>query len=248
LWPRKCCWRNEPGRYVVPHQRKSINGELREFLKQKLPEYMVPRSFVMLNELPLTASGKLNPRALPAPEDSYDRAPVILAVPETPLEKSLTAISLTFWKSKRLESMTTSLIWRTTLCWPCASFRRSTGNWANGCPWQFSPGATVSQLAAVIQKDWTPEWSSLVAINPIQSAQQTGSKPPFFCVHALGGNVLEYYDLAHYLGTDQPFYGLQSPGLDGKRSPHTRVEDMAAHYIKEMRERASHFERHYSTQ
>ena len=62
------------------------------------------------------------------------------------------------------------------------------------------------------------------------------SKPPFFCVHALGGNVLEYYDLARHLGDDQPFYGLQSAGLDGRRPPHTRVEDMAAHYIKEMRE------------
>jgi aspartate racemase len=48
--------------------------------------------------------------------------------------------------------------------------------------------------------------------------------------------VLEYYDLASHLGEDQPFYGLQSQGLDGSRPPHTRVEDMAAHYIKEMRE------------
>jgi aspartate racemase len=55
-------------------------------------------------------------------------------------------------------------------------------------------------------------------------------------VHALGGNVLEYYALAHYLGDGQPFYGLQSAGLDRKHAAHTRVEDMAAHYIKEMRE------------
>jgi thioesterase domain-containing protein len=48
--------------------------------------------------------------------------------------------------------------------------------------------------------------------------------------------VLEYYDLARHLGSEQPFYGLQSAGLDGSRAPHTRVEDMAAHYIKEMRE------------
>jgi thioesterase domain-containing protein len=86
----------------------------------------------------------------------------------------------------------------------------------------------------VIRKDWKPEWSSLVEIQPATSIE--GSKPAFFCVHALGGNVLEYYDLARHLGSDQPFYGLQSAGLDGSRPPHTRVEDMAAHYIKEMRE------------
>jgi thioesterase domain-containing protein/acyl carrier protein len=102
---------------------------------------------------------------------------------------------------------------------------------------------TIAQLATIIekgmQKDWTVAWSSLVEIQPGQPCefrQPAGSKPPFFCVHALGGNVLEYYDLARHLGEDQPFYGLQSQGLDGKRPPHTRVEDMAAHYITEMRE------------
>jgi thioesterase domain-containing protein len=48
--------------------------------------------------------------------------------------------------------------------------------------------------------------------------------------------VLEYYDLARHLGPDQPFYGLQSRGLDGEQQPHTRITEMAAHYIKEIRE------------
>jgi thioesterase domain-containing protein len=61
-------------------------------------------------------------------------------------------------------------------------------------------------------------------------------RPPFFCVHAVGGNVLEYYELARHLGPDQPFYGLQSRGLDGSEAPHSRIEDMAAHYVKELRE------------
>jgi len=59
---------------------------------------------------------------------------------------------------------------------------------------------------------------------------------PFFCVHAVGGNVLEYYDLARHLGANQPFYGLQSRGLNGNEAPHERIDAMAAHYIKELRE------------
>jgi thioesterase domain-containing protein len=70
----------------------------------------------------------------------------------------------------------------------------------------------------------------------MEPATQPGSAAPFFCVHALGGNVLEYRDLARHMGDDRPFYGLQSAGLYGKHAAHTRVEDMAAHYIKEMRE------------
>ena len=54
-------------------------------------------------------------------------------------------------------------------------------------------------------------------------------------MHGAGGNVLIYRDLALRLGADQPFYGLQSPGLDGSCEPLTRIEDMAARYLKEIR-------------
>jgi aspartate racemase len=73
-------------------------------------------------------------------------------------------------------------------------------------------------------------WSSLVTIQP-----GGGSKSPLFLVHANRGNVLFYRDLARNLGPDQPVYGLQAQGLDGKRPPYTRVEDMAAHYVAEIR-------------
>ncbi len=88
---------------------------------------------------------------------------------------------------------------------------------------------TVEQQASLIQSEWSPPWSSLVAIQP------NGSKPPLFCVHALWGDVWYYYDLACCLGSEQPFYGLQGQSLDGKQAPHTRIEDMAAHYIREIR-------------
>jgi thioesterase domain-containing protein len=66
--------------------------------------------------------------------------------------------------------------------------------------------------------------------------QGNGTRRPFFCVHAVGGNVLEYHDLARLLGPDQPFYGLQAKGLNGRDEPHTTIKDMATHYIREMRE------------
>lgn len=73
-----------------------------------------------------------------------------------------------------------------------------------------------------------PSWSSLVTL------QANGAKRPFFCVHALGGNVLEYHPLAQFLGHDQPFYALQSYGLNKNHAPHSTIQEMAAHYIKEM--------------
>jgi thioesterase domain-containing protein len=57
---------------------------------------------------------------------------------------------------------------------------------------------------------------------------------PFFCVPCIGGNITSFYELAQGLGKEQPFYGLEAVGLDGKSKPYTKIEDMATHYIKEM--------------
>ncbi|MBO3457963.1 thioesterase domain-containing protein [Aetokthonos hydrillicola Thurmond2011] len=90
---------------------------------------------------------------------------------------------------------------------------------------------TVNLSSAALspqQEESKVSWSSLVEIQP------TGFKPPLFCIHPLGGEVLCYRELALLLGSDQPVYGLQPQGLDGKRSPYTRVEEMASHYVREI--------------
>jgi thioesterase domain-containing protein/acyl carrier protein len=89
---------------------------------------------------------------------------------------------------------------------------------------------TIEQLADLLrQHNWTRHWSSLVAIKP------GGAKPPFYCVHGSGGNVLRFRALAEHLDPEQPFYGLQAKGLDGQETPFTRVEEMAAHYLGAIR-------------
>jgi thioesterase domain-containing protein len=76
---------------------------------------------------------------------------------------------------------------------------------------------------------WEAGWSSLVPIQP------GGSRRPFFYVQAYMISVLELAPLAEQLGPDQPFYGLQPQGLDGRLPAHGTIEEMAAHYIAEMR-------------
>jgi phthiocerol/phenolphthiocerol synthesis type-I polyketide synthase E len=89
---------------------------------------------------------------------------------------------------------------------------------------------TIGELAQVLRRDTAPAgWSPLVAIQP------NGSRPAFFCMHGAGGNVLIYRELSKLLGDDQPFYGLQSQGLDGDVPPLARIEDMASLYVKEIR-------------
>jgi len=96
--------------------------------------------------------------------------------------------------------------------------------------WEYNSIEAIANYLAHESEFSVPEtWSSLVKIQP------SGSKPPFFGVHAIADNVIPYYNLARYWEQEQPVYGLQPQGLDGKQVPHNRFEDMAAHYIKEIR-------------
>ena len=78
--------------YVVPHQHSTpTTNELRQFLKAKLPDYMVPSAFVMLESMPLTSNGKVDRRALPA-ADLYSEIKDKYVAPRTPIEEILAQI------------------------------------------------------------------------------------------------------------------------------------------------------------
>lgn len=94
---------------------------------------------------------------------------------------------------------------------------------------------TVRQLAEVLRNQGAKggaesSWSALV---PLQKGN--GTKPILFCVHGVGGNVLGYNALVRYLPPDQPFYAIQGQGLNRKQKPITKMEEMAAYYVKEIR-------------
>lgn len=85
---------------------------------------------------------------------------------------------------------------------------------------------TIESLAALLERR---QWTSLVPIQP------QGTKLPIFCVHGGAGTILHLQPLARCLGPDQPFYGLQSPGLYGGAPPLKTVEEMSSHYLAELK-------------
>ncbi|QAT87101.1 long-chain-fatty-acid--CoA ligase [Corallococcus coralloides] len=221
--------------WVVGAAGKALDaGALRSFLQQRLPEYMVPARWVPLEQFPLTPSGKVNRKALPAPEGGREATRTLVA-PRTPLELRLVRI----WEevlgvhpigvrdnffelgghsllTLRLQSAIRARLGRPL---PVAALFQN---------------ATVEHLAGLLRDDAAP-WTPLVALQEGQEGAR-----PFFCVHAVGGNVAPYAELARALGPKQPFYGLQARGLDGAEPPCGSIPEMAALYVRAIREVQPH--------
>ncbi|MEO0458712.1 MAG: SDR family NAD(P)-dependent oxidoreductase, partial [Cyanobacteria bacterium P01_A01_bin.114] len=90
---------------------------------------------------------------------------------------------------------------------------------------------TVEQLAELLgDTEGKQLWSSIVTIQP------EGDKPPLFCIHGAGGNILMYRQLVAHLDPDQPIYGIQPQGLNSDETPIDKLRDMADVYVQKMRE------------
>jgi amino acid adenylation domain-containing protein len=213
------------------HIQNAKSNDLHHFLQGKLPEYMIPSAFVMLEALPLLPNGKVDRHALK--ELNLDKTELTEAyiAPRTPTEEAIAKIWADVLNLERVgihdnffELGGDSLLAVSLMAQIHKQFERDLPLSA------LFLTPTVEGLASTLEQEADSlSWSPLV---PIQAA---GSKPPFFCVHPIFGVVFPYYQLAYELGFDQPFYGLQSLGIDGEQPPITCIEDMAACYIEALR-------------
>ncbi len=226
--------------YIIPNPVRSnlLASEvildlekLRGFLAKKLPPYMLPSTFVQMDAFPLTVNGKIDRKGLPIPDKNNQTTKNKYLLPRDNLERQLAQIweQLLNIKPIGIEDDFFELGGHSLLAVQLFSqIEKIIGRQLPLATLFQSP--TISGLAANIRDgNLTQTWSSIVPIKP------DGSKPPFFMVHGIGGNILNYHGITEYLDLEQPFYGLQSKGLDGKSSPLYTVEEMATHYINEIR-------------
>ncbi|HEX8474329.1 MAG TPA: amino acid adenylation domain-containing protein, partial [Pyrinomonadaceae bacterium] len=218
--------------YVVPEREGLLTVDaVREFLLERLPEYMVPAAFMLMSELPLTTQGKVNRRALPTPEAKRRDGKGDFVAPRDNVELQLTQIwedvlgtSSIGIKSNFFDLGGHSLL-AVRLMWVIED---RFGQKLDLSVLFQEP--TIEHLAGLLRSDNAPaSASTLVALQP------QGTKRPFFCVHPGGGEVLCYYRLAQHLGEERPFYGLQAPSLvevAESEDNFSTIDERAAAYIR----------------
>jgi thioesterase domain-containing protein/acyl carrier protein len=225
--------------YVVARQMPAPEAsELRAFVRERLPEYMVPSSFHMLKVLPLTANGKIDRQklltdtgegentTLPLSSAGSTGKPVVLPrdtielhllqIWEELLQRQPISVTDNFFDLGGHSILVVRLISRI--------YKELGKDIPLATLFQYP---TVADLATVLrQQHVIGKRAALVPIQP------KGELTPLFCIHPAGGTVFCYISLSRHLEQNRPVYGLQMP--DGQEHELTSIEAMAAHYISEL--------------
>jgi thioesterase domain-containing protein/acyl carrier protein len=218
--------------HAADETRRIDPGVLRRRLQERLPEYMIPNSFVHIESIPLTPNGKVDRQALSLldledsethrafrpPRDIFEQK--LVRIWEEILDVHPIGAEDDFFLRGGHSLLAVRLM---------ARIEREFGQQLPMSALFNSP--TIAQLAAALrEKVEQPAWSSLVTI------QSRGAQPPLFFVPGGGGNVVYLYALARQLRCERPFFGLQALGLDGRSMPHGSIEEMAAAYLLEIQQ------------
>jgi amino acid adenylation domain-containing protein len=220
--------------YVVAHSGQHLGlVDARAYLKETLPDYMLPTGLVALDALPLTPNGKVDRKALPKP-DLTKAASAVAAPPRDELEIKLAtiwqeilgipAVNVTdnFFDLGGHSLMAVRLM---------NEVKKLTG--VEIPLTALFQGATVERLADLLRGD------ANIPQAVVHQIQPGTDRPPFFAAVLAGLNSLGYVPLAKHLGSDQPFYTLQSPGpgpqAAGKPYTKQEYEAVATEYVRAMR-------------
>jgi aspartate racemase len=219
--------------YVVQRQEQQVTpNELRGFLKEHVPEYMVPSDFMLLEAMPLTPNGKVDQRALPAPDLAMRTAGEAFVAPVLAVHQKLVEI----WEDVLnvrpigIKDNFFSLGGHSLLA--ARMVDRIEQLFGKKLPLAtFFAGATIDHLAEVLQDEQQVTDSR----TPVVRVQAGGSSRPLFFLHGdWAGGGFYCIDLSRDLGPDQPFYILEPYKFNDLPIPPS-FEAMAAAHIKSLR-------------
>ncbi|MGK5628106.1 amino acid adenylation domain-containing protein [Streptomyces sp. URMC 123] len=205
-----------------------VLARLRSRLLGRLPEYMVPSALVALDDLPLTPNGKVDHKALPAPAAApTGRAPrsaredVLCRLFAEVLGVDHIGIDDNFFELGGHSLLASKLA---GLIGPVLGARVTVRT--------VFEAPTPAALCERLDGDGGGAAGGFDVLLPLRA---TGERPPLFCVHPVGGLSWCYAGLLRGLDAEQPVYGLQSRGVDGRERPAGSLAEMLDDYVAQIR-------------
>jgi len=223
--------------YVVPQTLADVSDEpkvidaWKRALGKKLPEYMVPATYMLIDAIPLMPNGKVDRKSLPEPvmnkyvSNDYEEA-------HTETQKKLQDIALKTIAVDKIGINDNFFDLGVNSLMAVLMMVQVENVFGKRLPLSVLFNfPTIKYLSAMLDDPTVQApYKTLVPI------KTEGNKIPVYVIHGIGLNLLNVYHMVSALGPDQPVYGIQSIGLDGTMKVPDTLEEVAAFYIKEMLE------------
>jgi amino acid adenylation domain-containing protein len=216
--------------YFTTRGEKFNQDDLLCYLKEKLPNYMIPAIWVELDTLPLTDNGKIDRKTLANLDDSALLKKPSSAQPNTITEKiifniwkdllklNVSGVNDNFFELGGHSLMAVQMLTR---------FKKVTGkSFQLGVLYQYPEISTLAQFIDSAQNE--DEFKYLVSI------KAKGTKDPLYIIQGDSGNILNFSNLIKHIDKEQPLYGLKAIGLDGIYGKFENLSDIADLYIQEI--------------
>ncbi len=219
--------------YVVVSDATSGNlaAPLREHLRERLPRYMLPSQFIVLDELPLTPRGKLDHAALSLLARMQESPIKAFVGPETPIEMSIAKIWRNVLGVDRISIHDGFFDLGGHSLLAVRLIARIEKTFGISLPLAvLFDSPTIEALSQAVQ-----ERNPRLSRSTVVRLQKGDDGPPFFCVPPAASSVNHFAQLVRTLSSDIPFYGMQALGLEPDEVPQDRIEDMATRCVADMR-------------
>ncbi len=215
--------------YIVT-EKQDITAQLLAYLQQKLPSYMLPSAFVVLDALPLTPNAKVDKYSLPRDTIIQVNTTKTLITPRNFTELSLVKLweNLLNTSPIGVQDNFFNLGGHSFLAVRLmAQIQDRFGH--NLSLSTLFENPTIEKLAVIVSQPFRESSNS-----PVVAINSSDSKLPFFCIHGAGGGINHYINLSRRLGENYPFYALEH-NPDTEEPEIISVEETASYYLQEIR-------------